>query len=168
MKNSLLAASMMALMLCAKTASATALQCTVVGVTDGDTLTCLTIQKHQIKVRLAEIDTPERAQPFGAAAKKALSDMVFGKNVELHGSTSDRYGRQVATVVLDGKSINEALVEKGYAWAYRDYLKTPAIEQAELRARQARRGLWSEPNPVPPWSWRKGVRTIQSQKDARP
>lgn len=63
MKNSLLAASMMALMLCAKTASATALQCTVVGVTDGDTLTCLTIQKHQIKVRLAEIDTPERAQP---------------------------------------------------------------------------------------------------------
>lgn len=168
MKTSLLAASMMALALCAQTASATTTRCTVVGVTDGDTLTCLTAQKRQIKVRLAEIDTPERAQPFGTAAKKVLSDMVYGQNVELRGATSDRYGRQVATVVLDGQSINEALVEQGYAWAYRDYLKSPAIEQAEARARHARRGLWSEPDPVPPWLWRKSLRNAQSQKDARP
>ncbi len=66
----------------------------VVKVADGDTLTLLT-DGRQIKVRLAEIDTPEKGQPFGNKAKQALAEMVFGKQVKVIVVDVDRYGRTV-------------------------------------------------------------------------
>lgn len=59
------------------------IDCRVVGVYDGDTLTCLTAAKQQIKVRLAEIDTPESKQPYGNSAQQSLAAMVFSKDVRL-------------------------------------------------------------------------------------
>lgn len=132
-----------------------ALPCNVVGVTDGDTLTCLTQEKRQIKVRLAEIDAPEKAQPFGARSKQALSDLCFGKQAEVVPQTKDRYGRTIARVKCDGQDASEQLVRSGMAWVFDRYVTDRSLYSLQDEAREDRRGLWVDSDPVPPWEWRK-------------
>jgi micrococcal nuclease len=131
----------------------------VVGVSDGDTLTVLVDGNRQVKLRLHGIDTPETGQDFGARAKQAASELAFGKQVTVREMDADRYGRTVAEVILpDGKSLNRELVRGGYAWWFSKYAPADrelAALQAEAKA--AKRGLWSQPNPVPPWEWRKAM-----------
>jgi micrococcal nuclease len=130
----------------------------VVGVTDGDTVTLRT-EDQTLKVRLTGIDTPERGQPFGTRAKQALSGKVFGKTILLNSSGEDRYGRTLGEIMLDGSSINEWLVREGMAWWYERYAPTETrLRDAQQEAQQARRGLWADPEPVPPWEWRRGKR----------
>lgn len=137
--------------------------CRVVGISDGDTLTCLTSAEEQIKVRLAEIDTPEKAQPFGTRSRQALSDLVFGKHAQLQVQGHDRYGRTVARVSVNGRDVNEAMVAQGAAWVYRAYNKDKSLLQVEAQARAAERGLWRLPKAdrPPPWEWRKGSKALR-------
>lgn len=141
---------------------ANTLDCRVVGVSDGDTLTCLTNGNKQYKVRLHGIDAPESRQDFGTQSRNSLSSLVFGKNVTLNVKDTDKYGRSVADVLINGKSANLSQVENGYAWAYRQYLtgndKTVYVA-AENRARAAKLGLWAMPNPINPADFRKGVKS---------
>ena len=132
----------------------------VVGVHDGDTITVLTPEKRQIKIRFAEIDAPELSQPYGKTAKQLLSRMVFGKEVSITPVTTDRYRRIVARVFQGNRDINLAMVQSGAAWAYRKYLTDPALLEAEARARNARTGLWAlQPDQImPPWTWRHATR----------
>lgn len=127
----------------------------VVGVADGDTLTILVNGHKQIKVRLAEIDAPEKSQPFGQRSKQSLSDLCFGKSVALQKTDTDRYGRTVAKVYCDGIDANAEQIRAGLAWAYRKYLHDQSLLVLENEARAARRGLWSDGEPVPPWEFRK-------------
>jgi endonuclease YncB( thermonuclease family) len=90
----------------------------VVGITDGDTLTLL-VDRTQHKIRLAQIDTPERAQPWGNKAKRALSKKVHRKTVTVRVSDTDRYGRLIGEIWLGDRDINRELIREGYAWAYR-------------------------------------------------
>jgi micrococcal nuclease len=130
----------------------------VVGVTDGDTVTLRT-EDQTLKVRLTGIDTPERGQPFGTRAKQALSGKVFGKTISLNSSGEDRYERTLGEIMLDGSSINEWLVREGMAWWYERYApRETRLRDAQQEAQQARRGLWADPEPVPPWEWRRGKR----------
>jgi endonuclease YncB( thermonuclease family) len=132
----------------------------VVSVSDGDTIIVLRPGNVQEKVRLAEIDCPEKGQPFGQAAKRKTGDLAAQKTVTVEVRTTDRYGRTVGEVFLpDGSSLNRELVRAGYAWWYRQYSKDTSLGDLEGDARRARRGLWSEPTPVPPWEWRRGNRT---------
>ena len=130
----------------------------VVGISDGDTLTVLRDDRVQVKIRLHGIDAPETGQPFGSRAKQAASELAFGKYVTIREMDHDRYGRTVAVVILpDGTELNRELVEQGMAWHYRQY--TPGdvlLTRAEVIARKAHLGLWSQPNPIPPWDWRNG------------
>jgi endonuclease YncB( thermonuclease family) len=146
------------------------LACKVVGVTDGDTLTCLTQEKRQIKVRLAQIDAPEKAQPFGQRAKQALSDLVFGKQVMLERETTDRYGRMVAKVIKDSQDINLDMVRAGMAWVYDQYAHDQHYFSVQEVARTARAGLWADENPVRPSEWRNGgrIETIAAAETAEP
>ncbi len=141
----------------------------VVGVHDGDTLTLLDAGKHQTKIRLAEIDTPESAQPYGSRAKQALSDLVFGKMVQVDVRDIDRYGRTVGRVSVHGTDVNAALVAAGAAWVYRQYSKDPRLLALEAEARAAQRGLWALPEAqrIPPWEWRRTQREGGAQA-ARP
>jgi endonuclease YncB( thermonuclease family) len=132
----------------------------VVSVSDGDTIIVLRPGTIQEKVRLAEIDCPEKGQPFGQAAKRKTGDLAAQKTVTVEVRTTDRYGRTVGEVVLpDGSSLNRELVRAGYAWWYRQYSQDESLGALEAEARRERRSLWSEPNPVPPWEWRRGNRT---------
>src|SRR3954468_19885613 len=92
----------------------------VVGITDGDTLTVL-MDRKQIKVRLAEIDTPESGQPYGSRAQQALSSLSFGKPVRVVEQGTDRYGRTIGRVYVGSVDVNAALVRQGAAWVYRKY-----------------------------------------------
>jgi len=141
----------------------------VVGVSDGDTVTVLTADKQQIKIRLAGIDAPESSQAFGNRAKQALADKVGGKTIEVVQQSKDRYGRTVADLYLEGRWINLELVAEGWAWHYRQYSRDQRLADAETAARQAGLGLWADKDPVPPWGFRRGDRLatpVQSQTPA--
>jgi endonuclease YncB( thermonuclease family) len=126
----------------------------VVGVHDGDTITGLDDSKTQFKVRLDAIDAPELGQPFGQASKKALSEKVFGKEVVVIAKTKDRYGRTVGHVMIDGRDVNLEMLEEGMAWHYKKYDRNGRLARAEEEARVAKKGLWTDGDPVPPWDWR--------------
>ncbi|MBZ2183234.1 MAG: thermonuclease family protein [Bryobacter sp.] len=130
----------------------------VVGVTDGDTITVLA-GREQRKVRLAGVDAPERGQAFGQRAKQALGLMVFGREVRVVSTGRDRYERTLGIVRLaDGSSVNERMVENGWAWHYVKYSKDGRLGELEARARAARRGLWADADPVAPWEFRASGR----------
>lgn len=121
--------------------------CLVVGVADGDTLTARCGQPgayEQVKVRLAEIDAPEKKQPFGERSRQSLASLCFQREAVLRPTTIDRYGRTVARVECDGRDANAEQVRAGMAWAYTKYQTDPAIPWLELQARSARAGLWRD------------------------
>ena len=127
----------------------------VVGVHDGDTITGLDKDQKQFKIRLDAIDAPELGMAFGQASRKALSEKVLGKQVEVIVKTKDRYGRTVGHVLLEKRDMNLEMIEEGMAWHYAHYDHNKRLAEAEQEARGDRIGLWSDPNPVSPWDWRK-------------
>jgi len=128
-----------------------------VGVSDGDTLVVMTEQQEQIRVRLFGVDAPEKKQAFGERAKQFVSDTAFGKILQIHPHDRDRYGRVVADVYLEDHSrLNELLVREGLAWWYRTYAPHDMVlMNLEQQARSQKKGLWRDPNPVPPWEFRR-------------
>ncbi len=136
----------------------------VVGVHDGDSFTLLDSTNRQYKVRLAGIDAPELGQGFGRRAKENLSNLIFNREVAVQYTKVDRYGRLLGKIVVEGSDVNLQQVMTGLAWHYKAYEKEQRPEDrqiyaaAEEAARSARRGLWQERNPVPPWLYRKSRR----------
>lgn len=131
----------------------------VVGVLDGDTIDVLHTGRAE-RIRLSGIDCPEKKQAYGQKAKQATSALVFGKDVSIQPHGRDKYGRTIADVMLlDGTNINHVLVKEGWCWWYRKYAPTDTmLEGMETEAREARRGLWGDSQPISPWEWRKGQR----------
>ena len=127
----------------------------VVGIADGDTLTVLA-GRQEIRVRLSEIDAPERRQAFGTVARQHLAKLCFRKQAVVKAESTDRYGRVVGRVACAGVDANAAMVRAGLAWAYTRYMRDPRIAILEREARAARRGLWRDPAPIPPWAFRHG------------
>jgi endonuclease YncB( thermonuclease family) len=131
----------------------------VVSVADGHTVTIL-VDRTQRKIRLDAIDCPERRQPFGTRALQFTGEAVFGKQVTVRVEDRDRYGRYVGRVIYQGKdeegrpvSLDPSaeLVRAGFAWWYQKYAPNDKrLAKLETEARKAKRGLWSDPNPVPP------------------
>ncbi|MDD3352941.1 thermonuclease family protein [Zoogloea sp.] len=136
----------------------------VVAVADGDTLTLLDRRYSQYKIRLLGIDAPERAQAFGRVSREHLARRTMGKEVTARCLKRDRYQRWLCRIELDGVDVNQAQVAAGLAWHYRAYGRDQTLVDwtvyalDELRARQARRGLWSDPRPVAPWDYRRSKR----------
>jgi endonuclease YncB( thermonuclease family) len=87
----------------------------IIGITDGDTLTLLTAENVQIKVRLAEIDTPEKRQPYGQRARQSLSDLAFGKQARVKVQAVDRYGHSVSKIYVGNVDVNREMVRQGAA-----------------------------------------------------
>ena len=137
----------------------------VVGVSDGDTVTVLTAENRQYKIRLSGIDAPEKKQPFGAFAKETLARQLFGQAVTVEWSKTDRYGRIVGKIEIDGVDINLEQVREGSAWVYTQYLRELTIGdrrlylEVEQQAKSRHAGLWLDANPEPPWQWRKDRRS---------
>lgn len=133
----------------------------VVTVSDGDTIRVMH-QGGQLKIRLAEIDAPEKSQAYGMRSKQSLSDMVYGKEVRVVQQDQDRYGRIVGRVYQGSIDVNAEQVKRGMAWVYVRYANDPTLFPMERAARSARRGLWADPHPQAPWDYRHGKRNGSS------
>lgn len=126
----------------------------VIAVIDGDTVLVLRDQQ-KLKLRLADIDAPERAQPFGRQSLEYLKSRVNKKVVQVESRAIDQYGRTVATISLDGIDLNQELVRQGMAWEYSFHHSNSAFVALQLEAQQAHRGLWRQTGAQAPWDWRK-------------
>lgn len=129
----------------------------VVAIQDGDTLTVL-VDRRQVKVRLVEIDAPEKAQAFGNRSRQSLSDLCFNKTATLADKGKDRYGRTLARVSCEGVDANAEQVRRGMAWVYDRYVTDRSLYSLQDAARAEKRGLWADPKLVPPWEWRRGAK----------
>jgi endonuclease YncB( thermonuclease family) len=133
----------------------------VVGVSDGDSVTVIDANKTQYKIRLAGIDAPERAQAYGQKSKQSLSDLVFGKQVDVEWSKLDRYGRTVGKIMMGGVDINLEQIKSGMAWHYKEYQNEQSPEdrvayaQSESQAQDKKIGLWRDPAPIQPAVFRQ-------------
>lgn len=137
-------------------ATRTVLPGIVVGVVDGDTAD-VRLASGMIRIRFHAIDAPESGQPHGKAAKTALSDLIYGKAVDVEPFEQDRYDRLVARVWLGEVDVNAQMVKSGHAWTYRRYADDAAYCAYEQAARDLHRGLWRLPpeQRVAPWEWRR-------------
>lgn len=145
-------------------ASATDYSVRVINVSDGDTITVLTSDQRQMKIRLAGIDAPEKEQAFGQRSKASLAASILGRDVLLKCTKLDKYQRHVCKVMLGERDANLDQIETGMAWWYRKYAKEQseqdraAYESAEAQAKATKIGLWADKKQIPPWDWRKGKR----------
>ncbi|MEH6763735.1 MAG: thermonuclease family protein [Aequorivita antarctica] len=127
----------------------------VVGIMDGDTFKLLTQDSTVIKVRLANIDCPEKKQPFSNRAKEFTSQAIYGKTVCIDVLKKDRYRRSIANVFYnDSLNLSSQLVKNGLAWHYLKYSKDTELQKMEDKARKNKIGLWQDPQAIPPWEWR--------------
>lgn len=140
---------------CTEKPSSGTLSGRMVKVADGDTFTLLTEGKNQFRIRLNGIDAPEKGQDFYRVAKDRLSQLLAGRTVRIKSSGKDKYGRLIADVYLeDNRWVNLELVNNGLAWHFKKYSSNSQLHAAEQAARAARVGIWSQPNPIAPWSFR--------------
>ncbi len=137
------------------------LQGLVVGVSDGDSLTLLDIEKRQHKIRLQGIDAPEMKQAYGQKSKESLSKLVYNKTIKVHWSKKDRFGRTVGQVMLGEIDICLEQVRRGMAWHFKDYQDEQSVndrdlyDRAEVEARELRLGLWQDAAPIEPAVFRQ-------------
>jgi endonuclease YncB( thermonuclease family) len=131
----------------------------VIRIADGDTIEVLR-DRQPVTVRLNGIDAPETGQAFGTRARQFVGSLAFGQVVTVVAHGTDRYGRTIGDVGLaDGRVLNREVVRAGFAWWFRRYSTDAGLGELEAEARDAKRGLWVDPHPVPPWEWRQAKRS---------
>ena len=123
-------------------------------VVDGDTVHVF-YQDEVYKIRLTEIDAPERDQPYGSNSTEYLKSLLKEGMVDVDISGTDRYGRKLGRLYWRGKDINRELVSAGYAWVYDQYVTDNSFYKNQSKARNSKKGLWEDQNPLEPWNWRK-------------
>ncbi|EAR3225867.1 thermonuclease family protein [Escherichia coli] len=130
------------------------IQGNVVRVLDGDTIEVLQ-DRTPVRIRLINIDAPEKKQPFGRWSTNQLKSLIAGQPVTVTYTQTDRYGRVLGRVVTtNGIEANRYMVQNGAAWVYDQYNTDPSLPALQREARAQKRGLWADSQPVPPWEWR--------------
>ncbi|HBV7636441.1 TPA: thermonuclease family protein [Escherichia coli] len=143
------------------TLCAAQIQGKVIRVLDGDSIEVKTlpakivVYEVPIRVRLINIDAPEKKQPFGRWSTNQLKALLAGQSVTVSYTQTDRYGRVLGRVVTaNGTEANRQQVLKGAAWVYDRYNTDNSLPALQREAQTQKRGLWADSNPVPPWEWR--------------
>jgi endonuclease YncB( thermonuclease family) len=137
----------------------------IVSITDGDTAKIL-VGKEQVTIRLEGIDAPESNQSFGKKSKEALAALIFGKTVEVKKTGEDRYGRSLGFIFVEDIDVNAQMIEDGWAWHFKKYNDEQRLAELEEEAKAEKRGLWADPNPLPPWEFRARKKTPETNTDS--
>ena len=121
--------------------------CEVTHVTDGDTLN-VRCNGRKERVRMLQIDTPERGEPLYEEAGAALEALIAGRSVLLERGPEQRdaYGRVLATVFVDGENLNLAMIRDGWSPYFDRYgagAYAREFADAERTARKVGRGIWA-------------------------
>jgi micrococcal nuclease len=129
----------------------------VVSIKDGDTVVVLDSLNNQTTLRLAEVDCPEKNQPFGTKAKQFTSDQIYLKTIKYVVTDTDRYGRNIAKIYYDtdNKYLTAEIIKAGLGWHYKRYSTSKELASFEDNAKKNKIGLWIDNNPIAPWEWRK-------------
>lgn len=127
----------------------------VIKVSDGDTIILLTDDKVSHKIRLNDIDAPEKKQAFGNKSRDNLASYIAGELVTVKYKSKDKYGRVLGTIYFEDLDINLQQIKNGYAWVYKQYSKNQTYYQEEQKAKELKKGLWIEKEPIAPWEFRK-------------
>lgn len=128
----------------------------VIKIKDGDTVVVIDAANNQTTLRLAEVDCPEKTQAFGTKAKQFTSDAVYLKQVKYEVTDIDRYGRSIAKIYYDdNKYLSAEIIKNGFGWQYKQYSTSKLLAQLEQEARQNKRGLWVDANPIYPSDFRR-------------
>lgn len=159
--------SIAALLFAAFALNADELRGKVVSITDGDTVIVLDDAKTQHKIRLEGIDAPEKSQPFGQKSKAALGEKIHEKQVVVRWSKRDQYKRIIGDIYLGDRRISQEMIAEGWAWHFKRYNSEKILADAEIAAREAKRGLWADPNPVAPWDYRKMIKQSPSSSNIK-
>jgi endonuclease YncB( thermonuclease family) len=139
----------------------------VISIIDGDTYDVLIQDNKTIRIRMEGIDAPEKGMPFYKVSKKYLSDLCFGKQVTLKITGEDQHDRVLAFAYLeDGKELSQEMIKAGLAWHFKKYNSDQELSEFEIEARNLRKGLWIDENPMSPWENRKLHRNGISTKDS--
>lgn len=135
----------------------TTLTAKVVGIKDGDTVVVIDSLNNQTTLRLAEVDCPEKSQPFGTKAKQFTSDQIYLKTIKYIVTDTDRYGRSIAMIYYntDNKYLSAEIIKAGMGWHYKRYSTSKELALFEVNARKNKIGLWIDINPIEPSLWRK-------------
>ena len=137
----------------------------VTDILDGDTIK-VSRNHRTVTIRLNGIDAPEKGQAYGHSSTEFVATHAFLKEVTVQTYGLDKYGRTIGDVYLpDGTLLNKELVNAGLAWWYCKYSVDQSLAQLEIEAREAKRGLWQDPKPVPPWVFRKRQRGQSVSRD---
>lgn len=139
----------------------------IIRISDGDTIVILNEKKQSTRLRFAEIDAPEKGQDFYNKATEFVKELTTNKDIKIVQSGTDKYKRPLIILYADGVNVNEALVRAGLAWHYKDFSKSARLDSLEQMARKEKINIWSLPNPVPPWKYRKIQREKAKQKKAK-
>lgn len=132
----------------------TALFCLIISVIDGDTVVA-SCDHHQMVIRLAEIDAPEKRQRFGLNSKLSLAEICLNKNAEVIPKTQNRFGHTIAYVTCEGIEANTEQIKRGMAWVFDEYVTNKDLYDLQNKAKSSQSGLWRLKSPTPPWEWRK-------------
>ncbi len=128
---------------------------TVTGIIDGDTYDLLISENRTIRIRMTGIDAPERGMPYYQVSRRYLGELCFHKTVKIR-TTGDDGNRVLAfTYLEDGRELGNEMVRAGLAWHFKKYSSDKNLAALEMEARIARRGLWKDKDPMPPWIYRK-------------
>ncbi len=139
----------------------------VVKILDGDTYDILLAGNKNVRIRMEGIDAPERGMPFYRVSKNYLADLCMNEVVEIKITGKDAYDRLLAyTFLSDGRELGHEMVKAGLAWHFKKYNSDSTLAELEIEARNAKRGLWIDKNPVPPWDNRSYRRKGNSTKDS--
>ena len=129
----------------------------VIRVLDGDTIEVLQDKqdKKPVRIRLANIDAPEKKQAFGRWSANQLKALLAAQPVTVTYTQTDRYGRIIGHVfTTNGTDASRFMVQSGAAWVYERYNVDESLPALQREAQEQKRGLWADANPVPPWEWR--------------
>lgn len=137
--------------------SQTALKGKVVAIKDGDTVVVIDSLYNQTILRLAEVDCPERAQPFSTKAKQFTSDQIYLRTIKYVVISIDKYERSVAKIYYgqDNKYLSAEIIKAGMGWHYKQYSTSKELAELEVSAKKNKVGLWIDRNPIEPWIWRR-------------
>jgi len=138
----------------------------VIGIVDGDTFDLLDDSNTTFRIRMEGIDAPEKGMPFYQVAKKHLSSLCFSQRVTVQITRAESGNRKIGfTYLADGTELSHEMIRSGLAWHFKRYNNDADLAALEQDAREARRGLWKDPNPLPPWEIRKIRRGGESTKE---
>lgn len=135
----------------------------VVAILDGDTIDVL-VDQRPVRVRMAQIDAPEKRQAFGTRSRQMLAGLVFQKTVRVAGAGHDRYGRVIGTIYVGNLNVNSQMVREGMAWVYRQYARDKTLFELEDQAKLRNLGLWADPDPIAPWDYRRAKRELHNRE----